>query len=255
MKNKLSKIFLFIILAMLINAAASFAQMPVVVDEPGFLTDAELEELVSGFEALRARYGVEVAVYIEDVMSASDAQNAADNIYDRNGYDEDGIMLYISRSPRNYQYTTSGYGITAFNDSGLEYIDNAVLPYLRDNDYYGALNMFMQKADELLKLDAEGTPYSAHDSTDTLIMIAIVLIAPVLVALFMTSAKQKKMKTAVSDNYANSYMKQGSMNLANSRDIFLYSVVNRREKPKSSSLSTTHTSSSGHTHGGRGGSY
>ena len=45
----------------------------------------------------------------------------------------------------------------------------------------------------------------------------------------------------------------GSMNMAVSRDMFLYSKTIRTEKAKSNS--GTHTSSSGRTHGGSGGSF
>ena len=51
-----------------------------------------------------------------------------------------------------------------------------------------------------------------------------------------------------------------SMNLTNSRELFLYRDVHRTERPKESSSSdsggsSTHTSSSGTTHGGGGGSF
>lgn len=61
------------------------------------------------------------------------------------------------------------------------------------------------------------------------------------------------MKTAVKEDYAGNYMKPNSMNLDFSRDIFLYSTVTKTEKTKSDSGS--HTSSSGRSHGGRGGSF
>ena len=59
---------------------------------------------------------------------------------------------------------------------------------------------------------------------------------------------------------AASYEREGSMNLTNSRELFLYRDVHRTERPKESSSSdsggsSTHTSSSGTTHGGGGGSF
>ena len=65
--------------------------------------------------------------------------------------------------------------------------------------------------------------------------------------------KLKKMKTAEENDYAANYVKPGSMKLSVSRDLFLYSRITKTERPKSSS--GTHTSSSGRTHGGRGGSF
>ena len=48
-------------------------------------------------------------------------------------------------------------------------------------------------------------------------------------------------------------MKQGSLQVTESRDIFLYRNVIRTAKPKETS--TTHTSSSGRTHGGSSGKF
>ncbi len=57
---------------------------------------------------------------------------------------------------------------------------------------------------------------------------------------------------------ANGYVKANSMDVTESRDLFLYTQVMRVEKPKetsSSDDSSTHTSSSGETHGGGGGKF
>lgn len=68
-----------------------------------------------------------------------------------------------------------------------------------------------------------------------------------------------KLKTVRFQPAANSYMKAGSMNITESRDMFLYNTVTRTAKPKAndsdSEGSSTHTSSSGSTHGGGGGSF
>jgi len=60
--------------------------------------------------------------------------------------------------------------------------------------------------------------------------------------------KSVRFKSAASD-----YTKAGSMNVTESRDLFLYRTVSRREKPRENSGgSSTHTSSSGRSHGGGG---
>ena len=62
-----------------------------------------------------------------------------------------------------------------------------------------------------------------------------------------------QMKTAVENDYASDYVKKGSKNIRFSRDIFLYSHIDKRAKPKEQSSS--HVSSSGKTHGGGGGKF
>ena len=58
---------------------------------------------------------------------------------------------------------------------------------------------------------------------------------------------------------AAAYVKRGSMNVTQARDLYLYSHVDRQVRQKESSSSgggsRTHRSSSGRTHGGRGGKF
>ena len=71
---------------------------------------------------------------------------------------------------------------------------------------------------------------------------------------------KSQLRSVAFQENAASYVREGSMNLTNSRELFLYRDVHRTERPKESSSSdsggsSTHTSSSGTTHGGGGGSF
>lgn len=232
---------------------------PPIIDDAGYLMQSELAELSEELEQIREKYNFEVAIYTESEMSKDTAEEAADDIYDYNGYgtgkNDDGIMLYICSDTREYHFTTHGKGLEYFNKNGLVYLESKVLPYLEGDNYYKAFEVYIETADELLKMASEGNPYNEKQySTKYLIgVIVMCLLAPLLIAFIMMKKKLKKMKTAVENDYAANYIKPGSMNLTMSRDLFLYSRVTKTEKPKSSS--ETHTSSSGRTHGGRGGSF
>jgi uncharacterized protein len=57
-------------------------------------------------------------------------------------------------------------------------------------------------------------------------------------------------------NAAVGYVREGSLNVTNSNEFFLYKNVSRTAKPTSSSGgSSTHKSSSGASHGGGGGKF
>ena len=79
---------------------------------------------------------------------------AADDTFDYYlygaGADDDGILLYISKEPRNYWITTHAYGQYAVTDNGVTYLKNAVVPYLKQDAYFDACSSFAQAADELL---------------------------------------------------------------------------------------------------------
>ena len=81
----------------------------------------------------------------------------------------------------------------------------------------------------------------------------------IIIASIIVGGMKRKLKTVQPQNSANSYLKEGSLDLTESSDLFLYNTVTRTEIPKdddsSSGESSTHTSSSGSTHGGGGGSF
>ena len=241
-----------------LSFAAEFENPPI-IDEAEYLSESQLAELTEKFEAIRQKYDFEVAVYTEYEMTSYDAMSSADDIYDYAGYgageNDDGIMLYICSDTREYHFTTHGKGLEYFNENGLAYLESKVVPHLSENDYYEAFEEYIETTDELLQMAKGGKPYNEKQYSMKYLfgVIIVCLIAPLLIAFWMMKRKLKKMKTAVENDYAANYIKPGSMRIDTSRDLFLYSRITKTERPKSSS--GTHTSSSGRTHGGRGGSF
>ncbi len=259
MKRTFSCILLLLIsLTLIIPAFAEFKNPPI-IDNAGYLMQSELAELSVALDEVREKYDFEVAIYTESDMSSDTAEASADDIYDYQGYGGgesfDGIMLYICSDTSEYHFTTHGKGLQYFNSNGLIYLESKVLPHLRNGDFYDAFMAYTETADELLKMASEGNPYNEKHYSKTYIFGVIItcLIIPLLIAFIKMNGKLKKMKTAVENDYAANYVKPGSKNITVSRDFFLYSNITKTEKAKSSS--GTHTSSSGRTHGGRGGSF
>jgi len=232
---------------------------PAITDEAGYLEQWELEELSEELDEIRIKHNFDVAIYTESDLSSDTAEASADDVYDYNGYGAgencDGIMLYICSGTREYHITTHGKGLDYFNSNGLAYMEGRVVTHLAEDDYYEAFREYIDTAEELLKMASTGTPYNEKQlgTKNIVFVILMCLIIPLLVAFIKMNNKLKKMKTAVENDYAANYIKPGSMNLKFSRDIFLYSHITKTEKPKSNSGS--HTSSSGRTHGGSGGSF
>ena len=251
-------LLLLLVTSFAVTAYADF-QNPSIVDDAGYLMQSELASLSKELDKIREKYGFEVAIYTESDMTSSTAEASADDIYDYNGYgageDDDGILLYICSDTREYHFTTHGEGLKYFNSNGLKYLESKVVPYLSEDDYYEAFRMYIETTDELLQMARDGKPYNEKNlSTKYIIGVVLTcLLAPLLIAYILMKKKLKKMITAVENDYAANYVKPGSMNISVSRDLFLYSRITKTERPKESS--GTHTSSSGRTHGGRGGSF
>ena len=259
MKRIFSCLLLLLLTTSFVVTAYADFQNPSIVDDAGYLMQSELSSLSKELNEVREKYDFEVAIYTESEMTSDTAEASADDVYDYNGYgageNDDGILLYICSDTREYHFTTHGKGLKYFNSNGLKYLESKVVPYLSENDYYEAFEIYIETTDELLSMAKDGKPFNEKQySTKYLVGVIIAaLLLPLLVAYFMMKKKLKKMKTAQDNDYAADYMKPGSMKLAVSRDLFLYSRITKTEKPKSSS--GTHTSSSGRTHGGRGGSF
>lgn len=232
---------------------------PTITDSVGYLTEEQNKELSARLDKIRKQYNFDIVFVSEDRLSAYDAQASADDIYDYNGYgygeNYDGILFYIADAERKYHFSTYGSGMTIFNENGLAYLEKKIVPSLKEGDYYTAVKTYADCAQELLEMAAQGKPFNKrqHSTQYILGVIAGAILLPLLLAYFMMKKKLAKMKTAVKEDNAANYMKPGSMTLDFSRDIFLYSTVTKTEKVKSNSGS--HTSSSGRSHGGSGGSF
>ena len=183
--------------------------------------------------------------------------------YSNFGYGEskDGALLLISVEDNDWYISTCGYGITVFTDAGIEYIGKQIKGDLSDSNFAGAFDKFAYLCDDFITQARTGEPYDVKNLPKeplSLIWIPIAIVAGFILSLIIVGRMKAKLKTVRFQPAANSYMKAGSMNITESRDMFLYNTVTRTAKPKdndSGGGSSTHTSSSGSTHGGGGGKF
>lgn len=239
-----------------------FAEGITVVDEADYLTAEEEADLKERLDGIRNAYSIDAAVVIVDTIGSKSARDYADDYYDYNGYgvgaDDDGLLLLISREPREYHITTHRRAVRIFNDSAVEALTAETEKKLRQNDYYGACIVFADMvydiAGEYEKGREYGENYSSEGMNVTPFLYALGISA--VIAAIATVNAYKAMNTACAQSDADGYEKKGSFNLTRSNDIFLYSNVTKTKIESSSSGGgSTHTSSSGRSHGGGGGRY
>ena len=92
---------------------------------------------------------------------------------------------------------------------------------------------------------AAGTPVKTKNYGKT---VAISMGVGILIGLIAVGIMAAMMKSVRPQNSASNYVRSGSMQLNNQRDIFLYSHVTRTPRPKSNS-----SGGSGGSRGGAGG--
>jgi uncharacterized protein len=184
----------------------------------------------------------------------------ADDYYDYHGYSNDGILLLIATEDRNWYISTKGYGITAFTDYGIDYIGEALKPDLKNSEWYDAFDKFADLAADFVKEARSGKPYDTNHKiesmSDILFAVGVSAFIGIVIAVVIVLTVKSKYKPVKLKAEANDYLIDGSLELKQSYDHFLYTHVSRTAKPKDSGGgSSTHTSSSGSSHGGGGGSF
>lgn len=136
-----------------------------ITDSVGYLTEEQNKELSARLDKIREQYNFDIVFVSEDRISAYDAQAAADDIYDYNGYgygeNYDGILFYIADSERKYHFSVCGSDETIFNENGLAYLEKKIVPYLKKDNYYAAVKSYADHTEELLEMAADGSRWQA----------------------------------------------------------------------------------------------
>lgn len=233
-----------------------------VQDMAGLMTDSEEAKLNDILDELSIRQKMDVVVVTTNTLDEKTVQEYADDIYDYGnfgyGQDKDGILLLISLGEENDCYiSTCGYGITAFTDAGIKYISKEMTSDLKNENYFSAFQTFSELCDEFITQARNGKPYdrkSLPKEPLSPIWILISLGVGVVLSLIIVGRMKAQLKTVRFQAAAGSYVKDDSLDITESRDMFLYETTSKtaKEKKSSSGGSSTHTSSSGRTHGGGG---
>ena len=265
-KRILTVLFALLLCMVVVIPTFAASDLPRLVDNADLLTDSEESTLLSKLNEISERQLADVVVVTADTLDGKTPMDYADDFYDYNGYgfgaDKDGVLLLVSLEDRDWWMSTTGYGITAITDAGIEYISEKFLSDLSDGDYADAFTTYAELCDDFFTQARSGQPYDTGHMPKQPFNIArnllIALIVGFVIALIATGVMKGKLKTVRFQSAASNYVKANSMNVTESRDMFLYTHVDRGAKPKdtdSSSGSGTHTSSSGSTHGGGGGKF
>ena len=235
MKKQLGILLFTLLLILGMTLSASAASMPRLVDGADLLSDSEEAELLSMLDEISARQMLDVVIVTTNTLEGKSAMAYADDFFDYNGYgfgsSYDGVLLLVSMEDRDWWISTSGYGITAFTDYGITCLSDQFLP-------------------------RNGTPFDVgSEPFDPGSSFLIAAVIGLIAALIVVSSMKAQLKSVRQQN-AGSYLKDGSFQLTESREMFLYRNVHRTVKQESSSGgSSTHRSSSGRSHGGGGGKF
>lgn len=217
--------------------------LPLVADNADVLTDAEEAELLSRLETLGEANDIEVGVITVDSYDGEDPQAFADDFYEYNGYgygeNDDGFIVVFNTGEgdgnRNIAISTHGKGADLLTDMEIDVIIEMMITPIKNGDFAGAFDTFVEESE------------SAIDESISLLAIPLAIVIGFGIAFLIVKIQASKLKTVVQKADAADYV--GNVVLTYQNDQFMYRNVTRSPKVKSDS-SSTHTSSSGRTHGG-----
>ena len=256
MKKRILVLTVYVLCFLSVFSFPVFAESSRLVDNAGLLSDTEYETVLRKLDDISEALGADIVVVTTDSLGGKTVVEYADDFFDYGDYRQDGVLLLISTEYRSWCISTTGECRYAVSNSKSDAIGDDILDYLSSGDYE---NAFIEFADSC-------RGYIVSYRTDTgsgkeplpLLAIPVSLVIGLITALIAVAVMKGKLKSVKFQTAADNYVKEGSMNITESRDLFLYRTVSRIERPKdddSSSDGGFHTSSSGTSHGGSSGHF
>jgi len=241
---------LVMIFSSAVSAADDEAQMydDRLYDGAGILSDQDEAELLERLDSVSDEYGFDIVIAAVESIELKTAEEYADDFYYYGGYRSDGVILLIGMEGRDIAVSTCGSGINIVSDSRIDGFWNELTNYLSSESYADGFDFFIDKCEYYLDGEYNGFPINLGKAI--LISAVICIIASIAV----TSYHKGQLKSVVKNNRATSYVRDNSMAMTASNDIFLYRNVTKTRRQTSNS-GGSHTSSSGRSHGGRSGKF
>lgn len=278
MKRKNIPILLLLAFSFFFSVSAyAYSGPTLVYDETGLLSEAEKEGLEKDAEILSDRFKCTIAfAFVNSLNGYQSIQDFSDDFYDSNGYgyyaSKDGILLIVSIAERKTHLTTTGKAIDLFTDYGLEKTENSFLGHLKVGNYSYAVKSFFSSCTNILEFyENNGFPYDSpengSDNSQKRKMSPAAFLGSLGFGLALGGVPLQRQKASMKSvkfcENATEY-KARSVDLRIRNDRFLRKNLTRVPKPKDESRnsgvfrgggSSIHISSSGHSHGGRSGSF
>lgn len=267
MKKRILILTVCVVCFLSLFSISAFAETsnPRLVDNAGLLSEDEYETVLEKLDTTSENLNFDIVVVTTDSVGSKTVTEYADDFYDYNGYgygsDRDGAVLLISMEDRSWWISACGEGKYSLSKSKCDSIGEDIIEYLSEGDYENAFIEFADCCGRYVVNYRNGdadTDYSYGKEPLSILAIPVSLVIGFIIAFIVVAVMKGKLKSVKFQTAADNYVKEGSMNITESRDLFLYRTVSRVAKPKnddSSSDGGFHSSSSGTSHGGSGGHF
>ena len=256
----------------LINENAYTPSTPTVIDNPfvndfaDLFTDEQEYNLNKKLLAYKNKYGLDAVIVTTDSTNGMNIQDYADDFYDYNNYNKDGLIFVICMSDRSWHFSTKGKGVEYFTDYGIDEIFDDMKYDLADGYYYNAFDTFADDVRNFTESALNGEIIDVHNDPPTFGIgnVAIAAVIGAIASLITMGVLRGQLKSVSRKVFARDYVVDDSFVLTGASDLFVNRHVTRTRKPERdvssggggfSGGSSIHTSSSGSSHGGHGGHF
>ena len=249
----MKKIIFILITAVFLLPAPLFSAERV-FDNADLLTADQKARLERSIEELASKYKFELMILTVSSIGNADSIDYSWDFLDRMGlYGRtwDGCILLQSVRGRDYAFTASGRGDKILNGTAYNKLEDDVLVYLKQDDYYRAYETYISVWEQFLILESKGRSYNFFEHYNFYILIGTWVVS-LLIAFLIVGVWAKKMNTALPKHEADAYVVNGSIIYTKQNDRYLYSTV---IKTKNASSSSGGSSRSGGGRSSRSGKY
>ena len=219
-----------------------------VTDNYGLLSDEQRMQFEATATTLAQQYDMGVYLLIVDYMkdssgndlanpSSTERTNFATSFYRANnlglGSGKDGIMLALAVDSRDYVTIGYGQGSYEFSNEGIKYMEDSVVEYLGDNDWYGGCDAYYTEIGRQLEYySVKGDTWTEPDLLSLILKILAALGIPAGVAASKIGREKASMKTAREQTEAQNYLVRDSFELKHSSDTFINTTMTVAPIPK-----------------------
>lgn len=288
----MKKLMCLLLLLLLLVPGVS-AHSPRIVDEADLLTAQEEAALEVESARIAEAYQIDVVILTVDSLGYKDPETFADDYYDSHDYgygtSYSGVLLVLSMEYRDWTISTTGEGIYALTDYGIQALFSQMADDLAADRYYDGFCAYLSGLESYFEEYANGSPvdgpqyeyngpgiyypgtgegvihYDRQSLTDRLPgMLLLSLVIGGGVGAIAILVMRSGMNTAKSQSGAGNYVKSGLI-LRSQVDQYLYSNTHRVRRDNDSGPhhhpggggggSRVHHSSSGRSHGGGHGKF
>ena len=214
-----------------------------VQDDASLLSSEEEDALEKECARVSEVHGMGVYIVTTQDFGGGDIKNWQRQIFTEYGLGADcadsGVMLAISMAARDWGLVGFGEDQGAFTTYGRERMGELSLDDLSDGEFYDAFARYVFMADDYLTAYEEGKPYTEDhhygEGWRIPLIIGVSFLLSLAVSLVIVLTWKKSMNTRVRRDGALEYMREGSFQLSNRTDRFLYHTVSRTRRQKESS--------------------